>query len=124
LASGLALSGYLHWQNHVGLRVAPQIHYHWQGKRGWQLGTILDAGYLARLYQGRTCEVSPTGAVARQALAGQHAFTYGAYLHLGKMLRPPWQLFLRLGAFWEYPFQQYALLHPSLVIGLRNTFRA
>ena len=84
----------------------------------------MEGGYMRRFFAGPTYEVGKSGSVARKRLAGRHALIYGCYLHLGsnRAIVKSGKIngFIRLGAFWEYPYHGYSLIHPSLILGISH----
>lgn len=121
LQYGISAAGYLHPRNHIGLQLKPQAGYFITMKKGFEVGALAEVGYMRRFYQGQVFEVK-NGDVNRNYLAGQDALVYGGYLHfaynptLRKDSKIKW--FLQVGAFWEYPFNNGALIHPTVTLGI------
>jgi len=119
---GLALNGYFHLENHIGFHFKSQLTYYHIFGKSFELGIKTEIGYMRRFYQGETFEVSGNGGVNKVWLAGQNAFIYGAYISFGqtfwlyKNRNSRW--FIEMGAFWEYPYNNYSLIHPSVAIGI------
>ena len=122
LDHGMVLAGYLHPRNHVGFHLKPRIAYYRTSRKGFEAGVLAEAGYMARFYHGQVFEVDDQGGVEQRQLAGQHALMFGSHLSLGRNLHlskgKPWRWFAQIGAFWEVPYNGYALIHPSLVLGI------
>lgn len=125
---GASTSAYIHPKNHVGLRLTPTFSYLHLTKMGFEYGLKADAGYMRRFYQGKVFEVDGNGNVNQKYLAGQNAFTYGAYFILAKK----WSsnnsknacIFLELGAFQESNYNEKTLLHPVLTIGMSKYLKS
>lgn len=118
---GGAFAGYTHPRNHTGLQLKSQAQYNFTFRKGFELGVLAELGYMRRFYNGEVFEVE-NGNVSQVQLAGQNAIIYGGYLHIGynptlnsdkKM-----KYFFQIGGFWEYPFNDGALFHPAISIGL------
>ena len=119
---GLGFSGYIHPENHIGLQIKPQLaYYHLFGKT-FELGLKTEIGYMRRFYQGETLEVSDNEEINNVGIAGQNALAAGIYLSIGQnfwiLKSKPFRWFIESGAFWEYPYNRYSLVHPSVAIGI------
>ena len=121
LEYGLSAAVYVHPRNHMGLQLKPQGGYFVTLKKGFEVGALAEMGYMRRFYQGEVFEVND-GNVQQKRLVGQNAFLYGGYIHLGynPTLRSARKIkwFLRVGTFWEYPFNEGALMHPAMTLGI------
>ena len=121
LQYGIATAGYIHDRNHLGFHLKPQIGYHLTFYKGFEIGFLAETGYMRRFYHGEVFEVK-NRTVRKKRLAGQNAFLFGGYLHfaynpgLRKKKRMKW--FLQIGAFWETPFNEGLLIHPTVCIGI------
>lgn len=123
---GLAISGYVHRNNHIGLRLTPQLSFLQLAKGGLAYGVKVDAGFGRRFYQGPVYFFEDNSNVARKYLAGQNSFTYGLYLMVAKNWYPNetkgLQLFAEIGSFQEL-YGAGTLLHPVLSLGISKRFK-
>jgi hypothetical protein len=119
---GLGLAVYIHFKNHFGIQFKPQFAYYHIFRSSFELGIKTEIGYIRRIYQGETYEVTNDGEVKKVQLAGQNSLIYGAFVSLGQnfsvMQNRKFRWFIELGAFWEYPYNNYILMHPAVSIGI------
>ena len=119
---GLSLVGYLFPKNHVGTYLTPTLGYFLTYPTGFEIGATAGLGYFRRWYAGDVFEVEADGSIHRKRLAGQNALLLGGYLSLGQNFflfkGKPLRWFVQVGAFWEYPYNTYLLLHPHFSVGI------
>jgi hypothetical protein len=124
---GLGFLGYIHFKNHIGIQVKPQLSYYHIFLKSFELGLKTEIGFMRRIYQGETYELSDAGEVKNVKLAGQNSLVYGAFVSLGQnfwvLQNREFRWFIELGSFWEYPYNNYTLMHPSVSIGISKRIK-
>jgi hypothetical protein len=124
---GLSLVGYIHSKNHVGLHFKPQLTYYHLFDKSFEVGLKAEMGYMRRFYPGETFEVSDNGEIKKLWLAGQNAFIFGTYISFGQnywvFKNRQFRWFIEIGAFWEYPYNGYSLMHPSVALGISKRIK-
>jgi hypothetical protein len=123
LVLSLTIGGYVHRRNHTGLFSEVQLGQRFNFRSGLLLEQYIGLGYLhAFLNGGNVYQVSDNGSVGKIANKGRSHLMPSLSLGLGwnvaRSQQLPLLLFVRPKAFWQYPFNGYALPHIALQAGV------
>lgn len=125
LAFGTSAGTYLHPGNHRGSLVQLELGYQLQLPLGFGIQATAGAGYLHTTVDGPLYEVR-NGTVMEVEYGGRSSVTPSLALTLAwdlpRHLQLPLGVFVRAGAFGQYPFNQRLLIHPDVQMGLRYSF--
>lgn len=125
---GFSSSAYYHNKNHIGLLLTPSCSFIRSNKKGFEYGLKSEGGFMRRFYQGDVFEVDNNGFVKQKYLAGQNAFTYGAYIVLAKNWHTKKSKNIRIsfeiGGFNETNYNESSLFHPALNVGISHYFNS
>ena len=113
--AGADLGTYWHARNDVGLFVSTDLGYRLVFPRGFRLEALLGLGYLHTFDDGAVYEASG-GRVTTVANTGHPALMTSALLGLGWDFAR-FSIFLRVGAFGQYPYNTEALPHLEAQLG-------
>lgn len=123
---GLNVTGYRHQKNHIGILALPELGYAYVAPTGLRAELSVQAGYMRRFYDGVTFSVDDQGRVRKRPWAGSNSVAYGFSLLAGWDFghRPHRRtgLFVQPKLLWEYPYNNRALIHPFVDIGLSRLF--
>ena len=119
---GTNLGGYVHQRNHKALFATLQFGQRITFRSGWFVDQSIGVGYLITFLDGEVYTVNPTGSVEQMANTGRSHLMPSVSVGVGYDFTnkdiAKLQLFLRPQAFWQLPFNHYALLHIGLQAGI------
>ncbi len=120
---GAQAGGYVHRRNHTGLFVGLETGHRITMKSGLFFDQHLGLGYLHTFLNGGDV-------FEADALRGAYEVKDGGRGHVMPSVsvgtgwtfrdgagQPRWSVFARPVVFWQYPFNNYALVHPALQAG-------
>jgi hypothetical protein len=122
------LGGYVHKRNHTGLFSEIGIGQRLNFRSGLLLEQSFGIGYLHTLLNGGPVyEVKDNGGVSKSSNPGRShlmpSVSLGFGWNVARSEELPLLLFVRPKAFWQYPFNGYALPHLALQAGVTKVVR-
>ncbi len=113
---------YVHRRNHIALGAGLGLGNRYTGMSGWYVDGILSVAYLHAWPQGDVYARGDDGQVAQVFDPGRPyvapEFSVGFGLDLARRAVAPLRVFVRLGAFGQYPFNGYMLPHLTGQVGV------
>ncbi|HEX8349305.1 MAG TPA: hypothetical protein VF598_05045 [Hymenobacter sp.] len=122
------LGGYVHRRNHAGLfsevGLGQRLHF----RSGFFLEQSIGIGYLHTFLNGGPIyEVNDKGEVSESKNLGRPhlmpSISLGFGWNVAHSEKLPLLVFIRPRAFWQYPFNRYALPHLALQAGITKVIR-
>lgn len=112
---------YYHRNNQHGLLLNTELGYRFVANKGLKAEIFLGIGYQRTFLDGRVYEVTDDLQIKRVYFAGNNYFVPSVAISFGKDFYKKnytikaWHL--KIGAFYQYPFNTKFLLNPSLELG-------
>lgn len=116
------LGSYWHARNSVAFFVLPQLGYRLVFPHGFRLEALAGAGYLHTFADGKVYAVGDAGQVQRVDDGGHPGLMLSAQLGIGWDFtvdhHGPLSVFVRVGAFGQYPYNTAVLPHLEAQLGI------